>query len=195
MKKLGLASALVAVVALGSILAMYAVAGGGKDKLRADVLTGYQESAPAAISTTATGTFTATIDDDAQVINFEETYSGLSTPATQSHIHFGNRAQNGGVSAFLCGPQPQAGNKAVCPPGTGSDTVTVTGTITPADVVGPTGQGIAPGEWQKLVDALRAGVAYANVHSTKFPAGEIRAQINDEDQKQPSVKGPEPKDH
>jgi hypothetical protein len=195
MKKLGFAAALVGVVALGSIVAMYAVAGGGKDKLRADVLTGYQESAPAAISTTATGTFSATIDEDSQTINFEETYSGLSTPATQSHIHFGNRNQNGGISAFLCGPQPQAGNKGLCPAGDTADTATVTGTITPTDVVGPTGQGISPGEWQKLVDALRAGVAYANVHSTRFPAGEIRAQINDKDQQQPAIDGPEPNGH
>jgi len=59
----------------------------------------------------------------------------------------------------------------------------VTGTITPADVIGPTAQGIAPGEWNELVAAIRAGVAYANVHSTTQPAGEIRGQINDNDQR------------
>ncbi len=195
MKKFRFMTALVAGFALASIVGIYAVAGGGKDKLKADVLTGYQESAPAAVSSAATGTFTATIDDATQTITFEETYSGLSTPATQSHIHFGNRNQNGGISAFLCGGALPNSNKPACPPGNTADTVTVTGTITPADVIGPAGQGIAAGEWQKLVDALRAGVGYANVHTTKFPSGEIRAQINNEDQRQPATRGPEAKDN
>jgi hypothetical protein len=53
----------------------------------------------------------------------------------------------------------------------------VTGTLVPADVVGPAGQGIAAGEFGELVDAMRAGVTYVNVHSTLHTAGEIRAQL------------------
>ena len=179
MKKLGFMTAIVAVLALGSIVGVYALAGEGKHHLKADVLTGYQEGAGLATGD-ATGTFEATIDDDTQTITFEETYSGLSGPATASHIHFGNRYLGGGVSAFLCG----GSTKPPCPAGTTTEAV-VTGTITPVDVVGPASQGIAAGEWQKLVDALRAGVAYANVHTAKYPGGEIRAQINDENQRQP----------
>ncbi len=63
--------------------------------------------------------------------------------------------------------------------------MTVTGTITPANVIGPAAQGIAAGQWDKIVAAMRAGVAYANVHTTNFPQGEIRGQINDTDQRQP----------
>jgi hypothetical protein len=48
------------------------------------------------------------------------------------------------------------------------------GTIIPSDVIGPTGQGIGPGDFGKLVDAIRSGVTYVNVHSPAFPAGEIR---------------------
>ena len=44
-------------------------------------------------------------------------------------------------------------------------------------MIGPAGQGIAPGEYNELLRAIRAGVTYANVHSTKFPSGEIRAQL------------------
>jgi hypothetical protein len=59
----------------------------------------------------------------------------------------------------------------------------LSGTIVPANVIGPVGQGIAPGEFAELVAAIRAGRAYANVHSTLFPAGEIRGQINDDNQR------------
>jgi len=74
---------------------------------------------------------------------------------------------------FLCsnlGNGP-AGTQA-CPP-----SGTITGTITPANVIGPTGQGISAGEFDEVVAAIRNGTAYVNVHSTTFPVGEIRAQF------------------
>jgi len=180
MKKLVLYGGLLAtlLVAAGT----YAVAGSGsagKKNVASDTLTGYQEATPAGVSSPGTGSFSATIDDESETIAFELRYSGLSAPATQAHIHFGNRFTSGGVSAFFCGPGHQA-----CPPGTASEAV-VTGTITPADVIGPTSQGIASGEFDELVAAIRAGVTYANVHTGPFPAGEIRGQIDDNDQRQP----------
>lgn len=60
-----------------------------------------------------------------------------------------------------------------CPP----PPATIKGTITAADVIGPAAQGIAPGELGELMQAIRAGVTCANVHSTKFPNGEIRSQL------------------
>ena len=93
-KKLGLATSLVAVLALTALVGMHAFAGGGKTDLKADTLTGYQEAAAVgSISTPATGTFEVSIDDNAQTLSYTLTYSGLSTPATQAHIHFGNRVQ------------------------------------------------------------------------------------------------------
>ena len=44
-----------------------------------------------------------------------------------------------------------------------------------------TGQGILAGEFDELVEAIRAGATYANVHSTEFPPGEIRDQISSDD--------------
>ena len=67
-----------------------------------------------------------------------------------------------------------------------SDVAHLTGTCVPTDVGGPAGQGIAAGEWDEFVAALRAGMMYANVHNATFPSGEIRAQINNKDQKQPA---------
>ncbi len=161
------------VLAVGS----YAFAGSGKTNVKADPLTGYQEATPAGVSSPATGSFEATINDATETIDYTLSYSDLEAPALFAHIHFGNRFTSGGVSAFLCG----GGGKPACPTPEG----TVSGTITAADVIGSTGQGIAAGEFSELVDAIRAGVTYANVHSTKFPAGEIRGQINDDNQRQP----------
>jgi hypothetical protein len=71
-------------------------------------------------------------------------------------------------------------NTQACPPATTDGRVTIKGTWVAADVVGPAGQGIAAGELAELVRALRAGVAYANIHSTTQPAGEIRGQVSDD---------------
>jgi hypothetical protein len=54
----------------------------------------------------------------------------------------------------------------------------VTGTIRAANIIGPGVQGIAATELDELIAAIRAGIAYPNVHSTKFPNGEIRGQFH-----------------
>ena len=170
---------LVLLALLAPVIGAPAATAAGKKSVKADTLTSYQET-PATLASSATGSFSADIDEGAAIITYELRYSGLTTAATAAHIHFGGRFLSGGVSAFLCG----GGSKPACPEGTTTEAV-VTGTITAADIVGPTGQGIAAGDFEELVRAIRAGVTYANVHSTTFPGGEIRGQINDEDQRQP----------
>lgn len=159
----------------------YAASGGDNEKqnVKSEPLSGFHE-APNAIFSEGSGSFNAEINEDAQTIMYELRYSGLSAPAAAAHIHFGNRFNASGVSAFLCG----GGTKPACPPGTATEAV-VTGTITAADVIGPVNQGIAPGQFDRLVRALREGVAYANVHTSTFQSGEIRGQINDPNQRQP----------
>jgi CHRD domain len=61
---------------------------------------------------------------------------------------------------------------------------TVEDDVTPADVIGPNGQGIEPGSFAEIVRAMRSGTSYVNIHTTRWPAGEIRGQINDRDQRQ-----------
>ena len=51
-------------------------------------------------------------------------------------------------------------------------------------MIGPASQGIAPGDFDAIIEAMRAGHAYANIHTTSFPSGEIRGQINNADQKE-----------
>jgi hypothetical protein len=137
-------------------------------------LSGFHED-PLTLSTTGGGSFRAQINSDAQQITYRLSYSGLEGTVTQSHIHLGNASQSGGISVFLCsnlGNGP-AGTQA-CP----AAPATITGTITPADVIGPTGQGITAGQFDELVAAIRAGATYVNVHSTLYPGGEIRDQLD-----------------
>jgi hypothetical protein len=177
MRKRRLFSALIFAIPAVLAVATFAVAGdSGERNFRAGMV-GYEEVP--AISTTATGSFTAELVDES-TLTYELTYSASELGVvTQSHIHLGQRTANGGISVFLCsnlGNGP-AGTQA-CPA-----SGTITGTITATNVIGPTAQGIAPGEFAELVRALRAGVAYANVHSTTFAGGEFRGQINDRDQR------------
>jgi CHRD domain-containing protein len=161
----------VAVTAAMAIAGTAAVAGGGSKQFRA-ALHGYEEVP--AVSTTGNGVFRATVTPAGDGFAYRLSYSALEGSVTQAHIHFGQPAVNGGISVWLCSnlPNPPAGTPA-CPP----PPATVTGTVDPSDVVGPTGQGIAPGEMAELLRAMRAGVTYANVHSSLFPGGEIRGQI------------------
>ena len=43
---------------------------------------------------------------------------------------------------------------------------------------GPTAQNVTPGDFDALADALESNTAYGNIHTTKFPAGEIRGQVH-----------------
>lgn len=128
-----------------------------------------------AVSSLANGMFRARIDDAAGTIVYQLSYQGLQGDVRQSHIHFGQRGVNGGISVFLCqtatNPDPTGGA-----PTCGASPATMTGTLTAANIIGPTGQGIAATEFAELVRAIRAGVAYVNVHTSLFPGGEIRGQ-------------------
>ena len=185
MKKLGVLIAttlgLLVVLAVGS----YAVAGSGTNNVTADPMSGYLE--PPSISTVASGGFEARIDDENDQIEWELSYANLEGAVQQAHIHFAQRSVNGGISVFLCtnlGNGPAGTQPCPAPP------ATISGTITPADVspnipatAAARAQGIVTGEFDELVAAIRAGRTYANVHSTTWPGGEVRGQINDNDQR------------
>ena len=147
----------------------------GKAEQLAALLTGYEESP--SVSTTARGLFAATIDDDGDVIRYSETFSGLQGPVTQSHIHIAQPGVNGSIVIFLCqtsaNPDP-TGLAPQCP-----QEGTVRGTITAANVIaGSTAsQQLKAGDLAAVITAIRAGMAYANVHTTPSPGGEIRGQI------------------
>ena len=133
-----------------------------------------------AISTKAKGTFRAKLREGSDVIDYDLSYEGLEGTVRQAHIHFGQRSTVGGIVVWLC--QTTANMAPSSPPEVASTPIcpaqgTVSGTIVPAQVLAQTAQGIAAGEFAELVRALRAGAAYANVHSSLHTPGEIRGQI------------------
>ena len=173
-------AAVIALLGVGS----YAVAGGGSKNFSGSPMTGYEENPD--LSTTGTGSFTARLSDDGSSIHYKLSYSGLEGNETQAHLHFAKAGVNGGISFWLCetaAVQSPSTSTPTCPAPGG----TVEGDITSAEVIGPgatvgppptAGQGIEPGNLAEILAAMRAGHAYANVHSTKWPGGEIRAQLD-----------------
>jgi hypothetical protein len=175
----------IAGVTLGLALlgGMAATMGHSDDHFRVvrEFLSGYEEVATGigAISTPGRGKFVARINRDQTEIDYWLTYDDLVGTITQAHIHFGQKHTTGGISVWLCeteGTQSPDPLTPTCPaPGEW-----VSGTLTASSVVGPVNAGIAAGEWDEFLAALRAGRTYANIHSTQWPGGEVRSQIEDE---------------
>jgi hypothetical protein len=93
-----------------------------------------------------------------------------------AHIHLAPAGVNGPIVAFLYGPAGAGAGRF--------SGVLAQGTITADDLIGP----LAGQDLTALVDAIRAGNAYVNVHTDDgvapagtgpgdLPAGEIRGQI------------------
>lgn len=119
------------------------------------------------INTEGSGTFRMTIRD---TINFTLSFEDLSSPLGAAHLHFGQTNVSGGVMIWICG----GGGQPACPATTEG---TITGTITAANVTGPAAQGIAAGDLDSALEAVRDGLSYVNLHTANFGGGEIRGQI------------------
>lgn len=168
--------------------AMFAVspvrADGGEnvEKFHA-TLTGFYEvgglnNETGAILSGGTATADVELDKSAQTATYTLTISGtFSSAVTQSHIHFGKVHVPGGILVFFCS------NLSNGPAGTPTcpTSGTVTGTWTATSVV-LNAQNVTPGDFDALVAALESNTAYANLHTAKFPAGEIRGQMQHSDE-------------
>ena len=167
--KLALVIAAVGVLGVGAV----AVASDNSNT-NDEALTGFQEVP--ALSTTGVGEFHASLNESRDEIRYRLSFSGLESPATQAHIHFENRTNNGAIVVFLCSNLGNGPVGTQACPGAGG---TISGTIRPADIgAGAAAQGLAAGEFQEFVRAIRAGATYVNVHTTGHPLGEIRAQLD-----------------
>jgi len=128
-----------------------------------------------AVSTTGTGRISLTVSPDGTSIGYSLSYSGLVGDVTAAHLHFGRTATNGGIMVFLCtnlGDGPVG--TPTCP---GPHDGQVSGTLQASAVVGPSAQGIDPGELPEVLAALRGHSAYADVHTMLYPDGEIRGRL------------------
>lgn len=179
MRKLAVLISIVAAIGL-TIVAAAALANRGKgdhggNSFRAN-LNGYNEVVGAtgplstgSISTTGHGRFRAKLRHNPDRLEFTLTYAGLEGgTVSAAHPHFAQRHVGANIFGFFCG-----GPKPPCPP-----SGTVTGTWTAADITGPAEQGVAIGQFDEFVRALRAGAVYVNVHTATYGEGEIRGQVN-----------------
>jgi len=130
------------------------------------------------ISTLAQGFFLGTLNASGTALDYTVVYFDLQGTVTQSHIHIAQPGVNGGIVLFFCTNLAAPAGVPAPPscttlPGINS----VSGTLTAANVITQAAQGIGAGEFAEVVRAIRAGHAYANVHTDLFPGGEIRGQI------------------
>jgi hypothetical protein len=172
------AGRVLAVVALLGLSVVTTSADDGNVSARAK-LSGFQENLPKL--TDGTGTFTATISGG--TLSYRLTFSGLSSDAFMSHIHFAQPGVNGGIFIWLCGSAtaPGPAGTPTCPAKGG----TVTGKVTAAAVqplLGPPpantpDQNLKAADFAGAMRILESGDAYVNVHTTRYPGGEIRGQV------------------
>jgi hypothetical protein len=87
---------------------------------------------------------------------------------SMAHIHLAPAGVNGPVAVWLypSAPPPQLIEGRF-------SGVLATGVITAENLVGP----LAGASLGDLLDLMRAGGTYVNVHTSQFPGGEIRGQI------------------
>ena len=124
------------------------------------------------------------VSADGHSVDFKVIASNIEN-VIMSHIHCGPAGANGPIRMWL---YPVIGpTGAPAPSGAGRhDGVLATGTFDPTGVVCPAS---AVGQDMPLLDAMRAGLTYVNVHTNDgvppvntgpgdFPGGEIRGQLD-----------------
>lgn len=113
------------------------------------------------------GSGTAGITFDGTNVRFSIEVDNMNE-ILQAHIHSGAAGVNGPVRVFLF-PPPPATSASSIPFSAGAKTILTDGFFVASDVTGVT--------FDQLLNEMRAGNAYVNVHTRTFPGGEIRGQV------------------
>lgn len=138
---------------------------GGAAKNFVAPLSGAQEVP--AVETNATGVAKFKLNKEGTALSYKLNVANIEN-VLMAHIHFGAAGENGPVVVWLYpegGPPPQ-------PIEGRSNGTLAEGTITDADVVGPLA------DFDALIEAMKSGNTYVNVHTEANPSGEVRGQID-----------------
>ena len=118
-------------------------------------LEGSKENPPTGSNATAVGSFV--LNSARNQVDYALTYIGLASPLTAGgHIHAGSPGRNGGIVRNLASTGDSANG-------------TIAGVWKTTDLT----QALT----QALIDSLFMGRLYANFHSSAFPGGETRGQL------------------
>jgi hypothetical protein len=120
-----------------------------------------------AVDTRAQGQATFRLSRDGSSVDFKLNVSNIED-VLMAHIHLAPAGSNGGVVVWLypAGPPPQL------IPGRHQGELAA-GAITADDLVGS----LAGASLGDLIEVMRDGGAYVNVHTSANPGGEVRGQI------------------
>lgn len=130
-----------------------------------------ENQVPTPLATNTTGSITIACGNNSAVWLLE--VDGVYQ-FTMSHLHYGSSSENGPVVVLLgpSGDNPADGLKLYSPPLSGS--VALVGTFNATNIALPSTNSPTLAD---LTDAIMAGNVYANIHTTGYPAGLIRAQL------------------
>jgi hypothetical protein len=140
-------------IALAALLAVPAAVAAADERFGAELTTEAEEP-PNTTPSEGSGSARVTIKDD-DSIEYEVSYSNLTGPPAAAHIHYG---------------EPGVAGPVVLPLAHGDSPFS--GTLTEADL-----DPASPITYQQVLDAIRDGGAYVNVHTADNPSGEIRGQL------------------
>ena len=149
----------------GAVLVPAFVQGGhpahGAQNFNAPSLHGSNEVPPNGSKGAGTAWFK--LSDDGLSLDYKLIVANIDN-VTQSHIHLAQPGANGGIVVFLFG---------FVAGGVTQNGVLAEGTITASNLINAlSGQPLSA-----LIDHMRSGNAYVNVHTVAIPGGEIRDQI------------------
>lgn len=122
----------------------------------------------AGVVSSGSGTWTGTLDPNTNILTWTMSFTGLTTNSSASHIHA--QAPTTTTANVVLNFATFAGSTIQL----GGTSGTATGSINLSSATPATGLTISGDSLRKAMDA---GQAYVNVHSSQYPAGEIRGQI------------------